>query len=322
MIIAEQPHLNVAAATHPGRRAKANEDRYSVTAYQTGADDHTPSVLAILADGIGGHRAGEVAAQLAIENINKYVANSPTSQPALVLKQALTHTNQLILNFAASTPALQGMGTTCVCAWVIGERLYAASVGDSRLYLLRQEDLIRLTTDHTWVQETVARGALTLEQAKIHPNAHVIHRFLGSAKPPHPDLRLRLNPTDTDLQAEANQGFLLLPGDRLILCTDGLTDLISDEEILQQLRINAFEHAPAQLIDLANQRGGHDNITIVTLEVPRLSTGDIPTSQKPRQVKPDIPKNQPATLNWWMIGLVLMAIILMVSLLFYLSNYK
>jgi serine/threonine protein phosphatase PrpC len=320
MIISDYPHLNTAAATHPGMRGRINEDRYSITAYRTSSDDLTPSILAVLADGIGGHRAGEVAAQLAVDNINKFVANSPIIHPALVLEQALTHTNQLILNFAASNPALDGMGTTCVCAWIIGERLYAASLGDSRLYLLRRESLIRLTTDHTWVQEAVNRGVLTLEQAKNHPNAHVIHRFLGSVKSPHPDLRLRLDPADTDTQAEANQGLQLLPGDRLILCTDGLTDLIKDEEMLSLLRTTTFEQSPAQLIDLANQRGGHDNITVITIEVPQSIHADLPGLQKSAQAISAQKDYLSSAINWWLVGLVAVAIVLTLLLLIYLSK--
>ena len=321
MILAEQTHLHIAATTHPGLRGKVNEDRYSITAYQVSPEDRTPSVLAILADGIGGHRAGEVAAQLAIENITKFIANSPTDKPALILTQALTHTNQLILNFANANPALTGMGTTCVCAWVIGKQLYAASVGDSRLYLQRAEHLIRLTTDHTWVQEALTQGTLTPEQARSHPNAHIIRRFLGSLNAIQPDLRLRLHPAEDDTQSEANQGLLLIPGDRLMLCTDGLTDLVTDGELLNILRSKQLDQIPTQLVDLANQRGGHDNITVVILEVPR-------PAPEIRQPKPKVEssiaakqKTRRSAASWWMIGLLLVAILCMLLLLVYLSSH-
>ena len=321
MILAEQAHLQIAAATHPGMKGKANEDRYSVTAYRSSIDDSTPSVLAILADGIGGHRAGEVAAQLAIENINKFIANSPSSQPALVLKQALTHTNQLILNFASANPSLLGMGTTCVCAWVIGEQLYAASVGDSRLYLQREDRLICLTTDHTWVQEALARGSLTPEQVKGHPNAHIIRRFLGSMNAIQPDLRLRLSPAENDIQAEANQGLRLLTGDRLMLCSDGLTDLVKDAEILDILRSRQIDQSPARLINLANQRGGHDNITVVMLEVPQPTfIANLARTSLALEISPPH-RNLRSTVSWWMTGMLLVAILSMVLLLVYLSYH-
>lgn len=321
MIIAENAHLNIAAASHPGMKGKANEDRYSVTAYHTSSADQTPSVLAILADGIGGHRAGEVAAQLSVENINKFVSSSPLDQPALVLKQALIHTNQLILNFAAANPALTGMGTTCVCAWVIGEQLYASSVGDSRLYLQRGDQLTCLTIDHTWIQEALTQGSLTPDQVKGHPNAHIIRRFLGSANTLDPDLRLRLDSSESDIHAEANQGLRLLPGDRLMLCTDGLTDLVKDQEIRDILRIEQFDQAPAQLVALANRRGGHDNITVVVMEVPKLARAE---SAAPLPVLTTVDKKaavQRSTLSRWMIGLLLMAILSMILLLFYLAAH-
>ncbi len=321
MIISEQPHLAVAAATHPGMKGKSNEDRYSVTAYRSTAGEAIPSVLAILADGIGGHRAGEVAAQLAIDNISKYIANSPLDQPTMVLKQALIHTNQLIHNFSDANQALAGMGTTCVCAWVIADRLYAASVGDSRLYLQRGAELSRLTTDHTWIQEALAQGTITTEQAKGHPNAHIIRRFLGSMNVLDPDFRLRLDPSEDDRQAEANQGLRLIPGDRLLLCTDGLTDLVQDVEILEMLRARPFEKSPAGLIELANQRGGHDNITVIALEVPPPPPAvrvDVPLAPPP--VSPRQKLRRSAT-SWWMVGLLLLAIASMLLLLFYLSGH-
>jgi protein phosphatase len=317
VILLDHAHLHIAAATHPGMKGKLNEDRYSVSAFRLASDGHTPSVLALLADGIGGHRAGEVAAQLAIENIYLYVVESQLNQPAQVLKQAFTYTNQIILDQSKDNPLLTGMGTTCVCAWVIGNQLYATSVGDSRLYLQRGTKLYRLTTDHTWIQESLAHGTLQPDQVKGHPNAHIIRRFLGSVSPIIPDLRLRVNASESDAQAEANQGLHLLPGDRLLLCSDGLTDLVQDGEILDILRTRQLELGPGRLIDLANQRGGHDNITVIALEVPPPAdiTRPIPVLQPPRQ--PAVNKNKRTAVSWLMVGMLLLAIVMMVFLLIY-----
>ncbi len=319
MIPIEQPHLKVATATHPGMKGKPNEDRYSISAYRLSSDDHTPSVLALLADGVGGHRAGEVAAQLAVENINKYVAESLSNLPTQVLKHALLYTNQIILNRSKEDPTLTGMGTTCVVAWVIGDRLYAASLGDSRLYLQRGAKLVCLTTDHTWIQEALAEGSLTPDQVKGHPNAHIIRRFLGSSKANNPDLRLRLNPAESETQAEANQGLRLLPGDRLMLCSDGLTDLVEDAEILNILRTRQLESSPASLIELANQRGGHDNITVVAMEVPQPAHITRPVRLQPSLNNLPVQKDQRSIVSWLMVGLLVIAILLMVLLLIYLS---
>ncbi len=318
MISTSHPHLHIAAASNPGLKGKLNEDRYSVSAFRFSADDHTPSVLALLADGIGGHHGGEVAAQIAVEHINKYVAESPAHQPAQILKQALTCTNQIILDRAKENPALNGMGTTCVCGWVIGSRLYAVSVGDSRLYLQRGTRLIRLTTDHTWVQEALTQGSLMPDQVTGHPNAHIIRRFLGTSSALNPDLRLRMSSKESDTQAEANQGLRLFPGDRLMLCSDGLTDLVQDAEILDILQTNPLEGIPARLIDLANQRGGHDNITVLLMEVPQPAHATQPMRVLPVPVIITARKPARSAVSWLMISLLLVAILLMALLLAYL----
>jgi protein phosphatase len=299
-------------------KGKVNEDRYSVSAYRLTADNHTPSVLALLADGIGGHHAGEIAAQLAVESINRYIAGSRLSQPTQVLKQALTYTNQIILDRAKRDPNYSGMGTTCVCGWIIGSRLYAASVGDSRLYLMRGSRILRLTTDHSWVQEALTQGTLTPDQVKGHPNAHIIRRFLGSPTPVNPDLRLRLSEKENDTQAEANQGLRLFPGDRLLLCSDGLTDLVQDAEILDILQATSLETSPAHLIELANQRGGHDNITVVIMEVPYPAHATQPIRVSPAPVVVTVPQSPRSAVSWVMIFLLLIAILLMAILMAYL----
>ena len=268
MIPAAHAHLHVAASTHPGMKGKNNEDQYAVSAHLLSEADSTPSLLAIISDGIGGHRAGEVASQIAVETISQVIAESDGSKPSATLKAAIIQASQAILTQAEAHSDKRGMGATCVCAWIIGSRLYTASVGDSRLYLLRGNSINQLTTDHTWIQEAIEYGALTPEQAHGHPNAHIIRRYLGSQLPPEIDFRLRLNPSETDGQAQANQGLMLIPGDFVILCSDGLTDLVDKEEIKSVLRSNNRDQALQALTRLANERGGHDNITIVLLEVP------------------------------------------------------
>ncbi len=272
MIPAKRAHLLVSASSHPGMSGKNNEDRFGVSAYRLEAPDDTPALLAVVADGIGGHRAGEVAAQLAVETISSIVAASDGSQPVRTLEEAIIRANEVIFTASESDTAQKGMGSTCACAWVIGDRLYTASVGDSRIYLLRSSAIRQLTVDHTWVQEAIDNGALDPEQARNHPNAHVIRRYLGSRQPVVPDFRLSLHPHEKESHAQANQGMQLLPGDQLILCSDGLTDLVDDQEILDEFNARPVEGALSALTRLANQRGGHDNITIVTLGAPALES--------------------------------------------------
>jgi protein phosphatase len=160
------------------------------------------------------------------------------------------------------------MGTTTICAWVIGNRLYSASVGNSRLYLIRDGRMHQLNIDHTWVQEAVEAGILTKEQAREHPNSNIIRRYVGSGKPVDVDIRLRQNPGDSNTQAEKGQGMLLQPGDRLLLCSDGLHDLVTDDVIQQIILENDLDDAAQALIAEANENGGKDNITVVLLQVP------------------------------------------------------
>lgn len=266
MIPVKQAHLAVAAASHAGMRGKNNEDLFSVTAYQLSPDDPTRSVFAIVADGIGGHRAGEVAASIAVEMISQAVAHSDASQPTAIMQAAILQASQAILAQSESDEDKEGMGTTVACVWVIANRLYVASVGNSRIYLLRDRQLIQVNKDHTWVQEAVDAGALTPLQAREHPHANVIRRYLGSKQPVEVDLRLRLSAHDNDRQALANQGTQLHKGDRLLICSDGLNDMIEDPDIRHILQTYEIKPAVYHLIELANQKGGKDNITAVVLD--------------------------------------------------------
>jgi protein phosphatase len=273
----------VAALTHPGRRGKNNEDRLLVSAFKISEKDPTPVLLSVIADGVGGHRGGEVAADLAVTHISQVVAASDASQPLATLQAAFEQANQIIYTRSLANPNLSGMGTTCVCAWVIKDRLYTASLGDSRLYLVRDGVTTQLTTDHTWIQEALDSGLLTPEQARNHPNAHVIRRHLGSQLPVVPDFRLRLSSGETDSRAQANQGIRLQPGDAIVLCSDGLTDLVADVEIGAALSRFSLSDALQELVDQANERGGHDNISIVAIQVPNRTNIIAPRDKKGRR---------------------------------------
>ena len=268
MIPIESAHVPVFAATDPGMVGKNNEDNFAVSAYQISESDPTPSIVAIIADGVGGHQAGEVASSLAVEIISHNIAESDASQPLAILEEAFFQANQAIYSQATINPTNAGMSTTAACAWVIGDRLYIASVGDSRIYLQRDGRLIQLTTDHTWVQEAMESGILTQEQAQTHPNAHLIRRYLGSKQPAISDFRIKLKPGESDKQAVANQGMKLVPGDFILLCSDGLTDLVTDDEINGSLGDRPLPNILQGLIDDANSKGGHDNITVIGIQIP------------------------------------------------------
>ena len=265
----EQTHLTFQASSHAGMRGKQNEDRYAVTPFQAGESEDIPSVLAVVCDGIGGHRAGEVAAEMGVSIITKGITEGDAAQPMATMQQAIIQASDAI--YAASQVDLgrSGMGATCACAWVMDDHLYTANLGDSRIYMLRANQLIQLSTDHTWLQEAFEAGLISNKNVMDHPNAHVIRRYLGSPKPPEPDFRMWVFEEESAEDALANQGLTLEPGDLLMLCSDGLTDLVSDAEIQKVLQDSPLKESPEILIDMANQRGGHDNITVVVLEVPQ-----------------------------------------------------
>jgi serine/threonine protein phosphatase PrpC len=300
MIRTTHAPLNIAAITHPGMAGRLNEDRLAVSSYLVGENDPTPSVFAIVSDGIGGHRAGEVAAEMAVETISHMVAQSNARRPLEILDNAIQVTSDAIAAKAKDDTQRLGMGTTCACAWVIGDQLFTASVGDSRIYLLRNGGLMQLTVDHTWVQEAMEKGILDPENLRNHPNVHVIRRYLGSSAPPQVDNRMRLAKDESDTQSRSNQGLHLLPNDLLLLCTDGLTDVVADAEIEPAVHGLELQSAAQALVDLACKHDGKDNITIVMLLIP----------QQYARTKPDVTvkKNGSNLWLWAILGLVSLAL--------------
>lgn len=264
-------HLHVAALSHAGLSGKNNEDRYAVSSFQLSKDDPRPAIFAVVADGIGGHRAGEVAAELAVNYISMHVAESNARKPIKILENAIHDASQAIATHSAGKEEEHGMGATCACVWVIENKLFTAYVGDSRIYLLRGKFIQQLTVDHTWVQEAFEKGIITADQMRDHPNVHVIRRHLGGIRLPEVDFRLRIDNNENNEESLNNQGFHLEPGDTILMCTDGLTDLVWDDEIRDIIRTKRdLKTAAETLVNLANERGGHDNISVVLLQMPRV----------------------------------------------------
>jgi protein phosphatase len=269
LIPTKQHHIDFFSITDPGSQGRPNEDSYDVASFTISEDDETPVLLAVVADGIGGHKAGEIASKIAVATIIASVSESDGSDPIWILKSALLEANHAIIAEVGEDDSRQGMGSTVVCALIINQALYIATLGDSRIYLIRDKVVQQLNIDHTWVQEAVDSGIINAEEAQHHPRRHLIRSYLGSSDPIQPDLRLYLDINETQEQAKANQGLPLVPGDRLLLCTDGLTDLVSNDEFQEILDSGGSEDERlGKLVDLANVRGGHDNITIVLLQSP------------------------------------------------------
>ena len=265
----ETPHIMVAELSHPGEVRDHNEDRYLVKSYHVNGDQR-PMLIAVVADGIGGHKAGEVAAQITADTIVNNLTASAVNDPVSQLRDAVVDAGRAVIQAAQEKPEQEGMGSTVAVAWIIGSRMYTTSVGDSRIYLLREGHFHQITIDHTWVQEAIDYNIITPDEARDHPQAHVLRRYIGSRDLPEPDMRLRLKADESDARSETNQGLRLRRGDQVLLCTDGLTDLVEKDEILHALQEQSPTEAVISLVNLARARGGHDNITVVLLSALKL----------------------------------------------------
>ncbi|MCC6996798.1 MAG: protein phosphatase 2C domain-containing protein [Deltaproteobacteria bacterium] len=253
------------SVTDVGRQREANEDSRAEYALGDGG------VLLVVADGMGGHENGEVASRIAVEALGQIFQNSPAPDPRDKLKNGMLVANQRIVS-EAERLKVEGMGTTAVAAYVRGSRAYVAHVGDSRLYHVRDGALIWRTTDHTRVQKMVQMGILSAEEAKDHPDANVVSRALGFAQ----------LADGSALEPEVQDEPLdLRPGDSLILCTDGLYDGVTDAEVAQTVAGRTAKDGAQALVDLANERGGHDNITVTVLHYGRdIGSRPAPASSK------------------------------------------
>jgi protein phosphatase len=313
----EKPHLNSAALTHPGMTGKNNEDRYGMFSFEADpANGSAPVLFAVVADGVGGKQAGEVAAEIAVEKIRQVVTASDGADPLGTMRRAYLDSNRLILEKAGEGIETSGMATTATCAWIAGDRLYGANIGNSRMYLLRDGALRRLSIDHSWVEEAISHGLITADQARDHPQARVITRHLGS-KDPEPDFRLRLSSGEDDAAMAANQGLRLETGDVLLLCSDGLSDVVYDKEIETALNDDALQTALARLTDLANERGGPDNITSIALRVP--------AQPAPAPKEPPAPTPAPhrrSRLGLYLFSSLVLVVLILVGWLIYLSLFQ
>jgi protein phosphatase len=237
-------HLNAAALSDVGLRRAANEDRYALAA-ELG--------LFLVADGMGGHTAGQVAAELAAQAAVDALETLVDASASLAekLRYAVAAANREIFATSRAKPALAGMGTTLVALLAGQERIALAHVGDSRAYLVRGGRIRQLTDDHSLVAELVRRREITAHAARGHPHRHVLTRALGVRRSVEPDLA-ELTPA---------------PEDAFVLCSDGLTGHVSDDEIAEAVMAAAdIESACDRLVDLANSRGGEDNITVLIVK--------------------------------------------------------
>ncbi len=258
--------VNLGAGSDVGSVREQNEDAFH-TLLGTGSDNELFDALLIVADGMGGHAAGEVASEMAITNLPKHLVEAMSSADdqddlAEILSESVRRTNHDIFDKSKEDDT-RGMGTTLTAGMVVEDEFIYAHVGDSRGYLLREGSIEQFTTDHSWVAEQVALGILTEEQAENHPRRNIITRAMG-----------------LDATVEVDSGTVkLVLLDQILLCSDGLHGLVKSEEIVEICDEEDPEDAFKSLIDIANDRGGHDNITVVIAKMDEGRNYQVGTSQ-------------------------------------------
>jgi protein phosphatase len=226
-----------ATATHKGMVRDQNED----SIFPTASGESNDEVLVVVADGMGGHVAGEVASRIAV---NAAASND------LGVADRVAAGNRAIREEVARDPALEGMGTTMTLLQIDGQSATIGHVGDSRAYLLRDGQLRQLTEDHTVAAEYVAQGQLSAKEAASHPQRHMLVRTLG--------LTRFVNVDEVEIDIE--------PGDRILLCSDGLTEMVDDDRISKTLSAGTPDEVVWELVEMANNAGGVDNTTVAVVE--------------------------------------------------------
>lgn len=249
--------VTVGHYSDPGRQRERNEDAYLILTPPF-LDEEIDALL-VVADGMGGHRAGDVASQALVTWIDEWFTAGTYREACgysprhldyyvVVLKETLEQANEHLCNLAATRADWNNLGTTATAVLLARGHLFWGHVGDSRAYLLRDGSLQQLTQDHTWVAEQLALGQITPEEARTHPRRHVLTQSLGTPNPPRVDRGMRE----------------LLPGDVILVCSDGLSSVVTGAEIRDVLMSEPDpQSACHRLVALANERGGPDNITVV-----------------------------------------------------------
>lgn len=245
------------ACTDVGLKRETNEDSYKA---------NPSEALFVVADGMGGHAAGEIASRIAVDTVNEFIEltsrdkditwpfefDENITMEGNRLKTAIRLANRKVIGAIQKREDLRGMGTTIVSLWVNGKRAYVGHVGDSRAYLVRENQMSQLTNDHSWVNEQQRKGTLSREQARTHPFRNVVTRALGGKEKVEVDL----------LEIE------LKPQDLFLLCSDGLSSLVDDKTILETLLASRtdLDAATKNLVAQANGHGGDDNSTVILVE--------------------------------------------------------
>ena len=239
--------LKTFSITDVGVKRKLNQDFVYTSERPVGS---LPNLF-IVADGMGGHNAGDYASKVTVETIVEKVGSSSETERSRVLDEAIQAANMLIRARAKESADLEGMGTTVVAATCQGNSLCVANVGDSRLYVANRREIRQITRDHSWVAEMVRRGGMGKEEARYHPDRNIITRAIGA------DDELKVDFFTVQLKE----------GDLILMCTDGLTNMLEDEEIRMILNgARDIVEKVEELVNAANERGGRDNISVILID--------------------------------------------------------
>lgn len=237
------------AKSDVGKVREMNQDYY----YISNSLDEVQ--LYILADGMGGYNGGEIASKIAVETAKNYIENNfkeiEKDRDSIIqlLGSSMEYANMVVYEKSQQKPELHGMGTTLEICLIYNNKVYIGHIGDSRIYRIRKEFIRKLTQDHSYVQKLVKEGKITKEQAEIHPQKNMLTRALGCNAFVEPDVMVK--------------GFL--KDDILVMCSDGLTNMVKTEIIYQEASKN-IEQAPKELVKIANENGGKDNVTVVIIK--------------------------------------------------------
>lgn len=235
------------SVTNIGKRRKLNQDFVYTSEEPVG---HLPNLF-VVADGMGGHKAGDYASKLAVTTMVEDIAGSDETIPEKLLGRAIETANGKVRESAEKMPELEGMGTTVVAASCDGGTLSVANVGDSRLYIVGGHEIRQITRDHSWVEEMVRRGGLRRDEARNHPDKNIITRAVGAEDTVKADFF----------------SVKLEEGDLILMCTDGLTNMLEDEEIRMILDgARDIVEKAEELVRRANENGGMDNISVILIE--------------------------------------------------------
>lgn len=243
--------MEVYAKTDIGRIRDSNQDSYYIS-----EEDNLPYGLYILADGMGGYAGGEIASSLAVNAVKTYITNNLKKDEyskekfKQVIKEAIEYANMMVNEKAEQNEQISEMGTTLDVVVIYGNRIYIGHVGDSRVYRIRKNIIRKLTNDHSYVEKLLKDGTITKEEAINHPKKHMLIKVVGSKTFVEPDIIEKK----------------ILDDDIILMCSDGLTNMVQDEEIYNITK-NEQENVAEKLVEEANKNGGHDNVTAIVIKI-------------------------------------------------------